>query len=77
MSKQFSFTYRDLTISEYFGGFELTHNGNGETVNMSDGVDMFTTRSGKSIMVGTRRFYTAMRAMLRDNYADMLEAYFP
>ena len=48
----------------------------GETACMGDGVDMFSTPTGRSIMVATPSFYRALRSMFLHEQQVIGEAYF-
>lgn len=63
-------------INEYSSGFEIVHRPTGKTAWMSDGVDMFTTESGRSIWPGTKAWERAAKNWLRGQ-GELYEAYFP
>ena len=72
---QFQFSAGGLTVYEGATAFYVT-NGHKE-VCIGDGVDMFASMSGsgKSLMVGTPAFYTAMRRWLSQCADEIAEAY--
>ncbi len=74
MPEVFSYTYGGLTIYEAGNGFYITDGH--ETRGMGDGVDMFATDDGTTLLVGTRKFYAALRKSLRLDASGYREAYF-
>lgn len=64
------------TWGESFHGFYWIDNKTGNTAECGDGVDMFTTPTGRSIPVGSKAFYRAMNEMQRTSQAEIGEAYF-
>jgi len=63
-------------IYETRSGFEVEDTKTGKCRGMGDGVDMFFTKTGKSIDVGTKAFYRALKEMEKYDQSIIGEAYF-
>ena len=71
--ERFTFSVGGLTVYEGDTAFYLS-NGQRE-VCIGDGVDMFSTLDGKSIPVGSKRFYELMRRWLASDVDEIATAY--
>ena len=74
----FEHTSKDgrIIVYETSSDFQIALNETGETHGMGDGVDMYSTPEGKSVIVGTHDFYETLRNDIDQNTDDFVEAYF-
>jgi hypothetical protein len=67
----------DITVIEVTSGFKILHNPSTTARGMGDGVDRYSDETGAAYNVGTPEFYELLRADVKENWATLVEAYFP
>jgi len=68
---------RRFKVNEYSSGFSVTDTVTGEDHWISDGVDLLSTPTGKSVSPGSKTFVEKLERSLNVNPDETLEAYFP
>lgn len=68
-------TNHKFVVYEAQNGFYISKR-NGETKGIGDGVDMYFEEDGTQVLSGSPRFYELLKADIRTNEAEWLEAYF-
>lgn len=64
-------------VIEYSSGYAVRDTETGNEQWMSDGVDVLSTKTGKSMRPGSEYFRKAWEKSLNQNQAETAEAYFP
>jgi hypothetical protein len=68
---------REFTVIEYASGYAVRHEPSGKQAWMSDGVDVLTTPTGRSMRPGSEYFRKTWQEHLNQIAGDTREAYFP